>query len=197
MTAGQIALLIVGIIAGIITLALLTSVRLHIIYDGQFRLTVRVWGIKVYTLPSDKPPADKKAQALDKKIKEGNEKPALELGELVAILDSILGAVRRLFGSIHVTLLEVAATIGTGDAAETAIRCGAHYALIYPALGLLYSACDVRRTRVQVQPDYERVCEEYRLECKLRIRIFGIVKAAIPPIGSYLKNTINKDKEGV
>lgn len=197
MTAGQIVLLIVGVIVGIITLALFTNVRVHIIYDGQFKLTVSVWGITAFKLPADKPPKNEKAQALDKKVKEGNNAPSLEFTDIVSLLDGLIDGVRSLFGSLHVTLLDVAATIGTGDAAETAIKCGAHYALIYPALGLLCGATNAHRINVNVQPDYERECEEYQIECKLRIRIFGIVKAAIKPIGSYLKNIVNKTKEGV
>lgn len=197
MTAGQIVLLIVGVIVGIITLALLTNVRVHVIYDGQFRLTVSLWGIKVLRLPSDKPQKNEKARSLNQKVQEGNDKAPFELADIIALLGGILDGVRSLLGSLHITLLEVAATLGKGDAAETAIACGAHYALIYPALGLLCSVSDARRINVNVQPDYERECEEYRIECKIRIRIFGIVKAALRPIGSYLKNTVNKTKEGV
>ncbi|MDD6284045.1 MAG: DUF2953 domain-containing protein [Firmicutes bacterium] len=198
MSIGQVILLVLGILLLLILLALVTKIRIYIVYDGQFFMSVRVLGIKVFSLPSkgDKPHRHKEADKLNKQIKSDNEQKKANISDVIASLGGLLESIRNLFGHIHVTKLSIDAVIGTGDAAQTAIKCGTVYALAYPALGLLGSAVNMCRPTVSAVPDYDEEREQYTVVCNLYFRVIGVLASVIPFVSQYLQNKLNKSKEG-
>ncbi|MGN0467184.1 MAG: DUF2953 domain-containing protein [Acutalibacteraceae bacterium] len=232
------------VLAGIILFfVLILSIPVHVsfTYSDMIYLTIRYLFLKINILPIDpnkkkkpkkekkpkKPKEEKPAEQTDEKPKEKKPNAILEMvkangydGMMVVIsnLGRILGKYGgKLFRSVIFDEIEIYVTVGTGDAASTAIKYGKTCQKVYPFIGFICNNNVVHKYDVNVEPDFlaNESNGEMNLEFHLIIRkiinatvamavrlVFGVLlkflkgaksnkKTANDTVAANNKNTVN------
>ena len=176
MTGFQIFLCVILGIIGLIVLILSIPVKVSLAFDDKIHLTVKYLFIKLNILPVDpnkpkKPAKPKKEpekkpeeEKKDEAPKEKKPNPILEMikangydGMMLVIknLGRVLGMYGgKLFKSIVFDEIDLYISVGTGDAASTAIKYGETCQKVYPVLGFICSNNIVKKYDVLVEPDF-------------------------------------------
>ena len=214
MTGFQILLcIILGIIA-LIVLILSIPVKVSLAFDDKIHLTVKYLFIKLNILPVDpnkpKKPAkpkkepEKKAEEekKDEAPKEKKPNPILEMvkangydGMMLVIknLGRVLGIYGgKLFKSVVFDEIDLYISVGTGDAASTAIKYGETCQKVYPVLGFICSNNIVKKYDILVEPDFLANKTENELFIDLSITIRKIINATIGMVFRLIFNVVIK-----
>lgn len=215
------------VIAGIIlffVLVLSIPVHLSLTYTDKVYLSVKYAFIKLNVLPlgsgKEKKPKQKKEepqeekpeeeQAEEETPKEKKPNPIIDMvkangfdGMLQVIQN--LGSVFAKFGgnlmrSVSFNEIIVYATIGTGDAASTAIKYGETCEKIFPVFGFICNNNKVKKYDIDISPDFLANKTEYEMQLDMQVVIRKIINAVFGLIGRLivkvaLKFFINSKKK--
>ncbi|MGN0487441.1 MAG: DUF2953 domain-containing protein [Acutalibacteraceae bacterium] len=218
MTGFQIILCILfGIIAFFI-LVLSIPVHVSLGFDDKINVSIRYLFIKLNILPTDpnkkkkekKPKAKKEKPPEEEKPKEPDEpkkpNPILEMvkangydGMMIVItnLGKILGKYGgKIFKSIVFDDIELYISVGTGDAAATAIKYGKTCQQVYPVFGYICSHHLVRKYEVNVEPDFLANNTEGELYIDMNITVRKIINATIAMVFRLLFKVLLKFLKG-
>ena len=201
MTGFQIFLCIILGIIGLIVLLLSIPVKVSLAFDNKIHLSVKYLFIKLDILPvgpkKPKKPAKPKKEPEPKPDKEEKDKapkekkpnPILEMvkangydGMMLVIknLGRVLGMYGgKLFKSIVFDEIDVYISVGTGDAASTAIKYGETCQKVYPVLGFICSNNIVKKYDILVEPDFLANKTENELFIDFNVTIRKIINATI------------------
>lgn len=186
-----------GLVAFIV---LLFSINIDIIidYSESFSLEIKYLFIKykVYPQKDKKKKEPKRKKEPEKKKKEVKKEEPKEkrnifkqfyenqgfnatlqlIKEAAKYLGGTLG---RIYRAILIKEMFINLTIGSGDAAKTAIDYGKTCASVFPALGFICSNMRVRKYNIDVSPDFlaNRNTAEFHL--RLGVRPIKITNAAV------------------
>ena len=200
MTGFQVFLcIILGIIA-LIVLVLSIPVKVSLAFDDKIHLSVKYLFIKLDILPAgpkkSKKPAKPKKEPEPKPEKKEEEvpkekkpNPILEMvkangydGMMLVIknLGRVLGMYGgKIFKSIVFDEIDVYVSVGTGDAASTALKYGETCQKVYPVLGFICSNNIVKKYDILVEPDFLANKTESELFIDFSVTIRKIINATI------------------
>ncbi len=198
MTGFQIFLcVLLGIIAFFV-LILSIPVKISLSFDDKIHLTVKYLFLKLNILPTDpnkpkkvpkpkKEPKPKEEKPKDETPKEKKPNPILEMvkangydGMMLVIknLGRVLGIYGgKIFKSIVFDEIDVYVSVGTGDAASTAIKYGETCQKIYPVFGFICSNNIVKKYDILVEPDFLANKTQTEMFIDLSITIRKIINA--------------------
>lgn len=199
MTGFQIFLcILLGIIAFFV-LVLSIPVKISLSFDDKIHLTVKYLFIKLNILPMG--PKKQKAPKPKKEPKPKPEKPKEETpkekkpnpilgmvkangydGMMLVIknLGSVLGTYGgKIFKSIVFDEIDVYISVGTGDAAATAIKYGETCQKVYPVFGFICSNNLVKKYDILVEPDFLANKTENELFIDMSLTIRKIINATL------------------
>ena len=201
MTGFQIFLCVILGIIGLIVLLLSIPIKVSLSFDNKIHLSVKYLFVKLDILPvgpkkpkkpakpkkEPKPEPEKKEE--DEAPKEKKPNPILEMvkangydGMMLVIknLGRVLGMYGgKLFKSIVFDEIDVYISVGTGDAASTAIKYGETCQKVYPVLGFICSNNIVKKYDIMVEPDFLANKTENELFIDLNVTIRKIINATI------------------
>ena len=191
--------IILGIIA-LIVLVLSIPVKVSLAFDDKIHLSVKYLFIKLDILPAgpkkSKKPAKPKKEPEPKPEKKEEEvpkekkpNPILEMvkangydGMMLVIknLGRVLGMYGgKIFKSIVFDEIDVYVSVGTGDAASTALKYGETCQKVYPVLGFICSNNIVKKYDILVEPDFLANKTESELFIDFSVTIRKIINATI------------------
>ena len=214
MTGFQIFLCVILGFIGLIVLLLSVPVKVSLAFDNKIHLTVKYLFIKLNILPVDpnkpKKPAKPKKEPEPKPEEEKKEEtpkekkpnPILEMvkangydGMMLVIknLGRVLGIYGgKLFKSIVFDEIDVYISVGTGDAASTAIKYGETCQKIYPVFGFICSNNIVKKYDISVEPDFLANKTENELFIDFSITIRKIINATLAMVFRLIFNVALK-----
>ncbi len=188
---------LLGIIAFFV-LVLSIPVKISLSFDNKIHLTVKYLFIKLNILPTDpnkpkkpakpkKEPEPKEEKPKDETPKEKKPNPILEMvkangydGMMLVIknLGRVLGIYGgKIFKSIVFDEIDVYVSVGTGDAASTAIKYGETCQKVYPVFGFICSNNIVKKYDILVEPDFLANKTETEMFIDLSVTIRKIINA--------------------
>lgn len=212
MTGFQIFMcVLLGIIA-LFVLILSIPVKVSLSFDNKIHLSVKYLFIKLDILPlgpkkekapkPKKEPEPKPEKPADETPKEKKPNPIVEMvkangydGMMLVIknLGRVLGIYGgKLFKSIVFDEIDVYISVGTGDAASTAIKYGETCQKVYPVFGFICSNNIVRKYDILVEPDFLANKTENELFIDLSITIRKIINATIGMVFRLIFNVVIK-----
>ena len=189
---------LLGIIA-LFVLILSIPVKVSLSFDNKIHLSVKYLFIKLDILPAGpkkekapkpkKEPEPKPEKPADETPKEKKPNPIVEMvkangydGMMLVIknLGRVLGIYGgKLFKSIVFDEIDVYISVGTGDAASTAIKYGETCQKIYPVFGFICSNNIVRKYDILVEPDFLANKTENELFIDFSITVRKIINATL------------------
>ena len=214
MTGFQIFLCVILGIVGLIVLLLSIPVKVSLAFDNKIHLSVKYLFIKLDILPVGpkkpkkpaKPKKEPEPKAEDEKKdeapKEKKPNPILEMvkangydGMMLVIknLGRVLGLYGgKLFKSIVFDEIDVYISVGTGDAASTAIKYGETCQKVYPVLGFICSNNIVKKYDILVEPDFLANKTENELFIDFSVTIRKIINATLGMVFRLIFNVALK-----
>lgn len=131
----------------------------------------------------DETEKSKKTAKKEKSAEDGGEaeKSGL-LSDIRRIVSAAVEFIKRFGGYARVNIKALEISIGTGDAAKTAIMYGAAVGAVQNLVALLYTCKTLktgRKTVISVSPDYLSDKIEAKIDIKLTIRIWRLLTSAI------------------
>lgn len=212
MTGFQIFLcVLIGIIAFFV-LVLSIPVKICLAFDNKIHLSVRYLFIKLDILPvgpkkekapkTKKEPKPKPEKPKQDTPKEKKPNPIVEMvkangydGMMLVIknLGRVLGIYGgKLFKSVVFDEIDVYISVGTGDAASTAIKYGETCQKVYPVFGYICSNNIVRKYDILVEPDFLANKTENELFIDFSITVRKIINATIAMVFRLLFSVVLK-----
>lgn len=190
--------ILLGIIAFFV-IVLSVPVHISIGYDNKIRVSIRYLFVKLNILPAkqkpkkEKPPKEpkpEKEKSPDKeKPKEKKPNPILEMVKangydgMMTIIGNLCRIMKiyggKLFKSVVFDEIDLYISVGTGDAASTAIKYGETCQKVYPPLGFICSNNIVRKYDINVEPDFLANKTQSEFYCDFHICIRKIINASI------------------
>lgn len=199
MTGFQIFLCVMLGIIAFFVLVLSIPVKISLAFDDKIHLSIKYLFIKLDILPMGpkkekapkpkKEPKPKPEKPKDEAPKEKKPNPILEMvkansydGMMLVIknLGSVLGTYGgKIFKSIVFDEIDVYISVGTGDAASTAIKYGETCQKVYPVFGFICSNNLVKKYDIFVEPDFLANKTENELFIDMSLTIRKIINATI------------------
>lgn len=195
MSGFEIFLCVLFGIIGFVVLILSLPLRVSFTYSDKIYLTVKYLFLKFDILPlgegkqkkkKEKPQKEEQPKEEEpreeKPAEEKKPNPVLEMVKangydgMMQVLKNFGAVLKKyggkLFKSVVFDEIEIYVTVGTGDAADTAISYGKACQAVYPLLGFLCSNNVVKRYDARVEPDFlaNRSEGEFNFEFHLVIR---------------------------
>lgn len=194
----MIPLIIVLSVTAFIVLLLFIPISVHIKYDGDFFVKLKIAGIKALGLepkedinnPSPDTESDKKAKKQTEKAFEKLKKKhgfAGAVKEIFVFLKAVLERLKRSFKHIAIRRLCLDIKVASGDAAATAIEYGAVCAAVYPVLTLLDSIANVKMKSINVTADFNSDKSDFGFSVIIRARILFLIIMAFGVFSEYNK----------
>ena len=214
MTGFQIFLCVILGIVALIVLLLSVPVKVSLAFDNKIHLSVKYLFIKLDILPVGpkkpkkpaKPKKEPESKAEEEKKEEASKEkkpnPILEMvkangydGMMLVIknLGRVLGLYGgKLFKSIVFDEIDVYISVGTGDAASTAIKYGETCQKVYPVLGFICSNNIVKKYDILVEPDFLANKTENELFIDFSVTIRKIINATLGMVFRLIFNVVLK-----
>ena len=198
MTGFQIFLTVIFSIIALFVIILSIPLKVALGYDDKISLDIRYLFVKLKILPTDpnkpkkeKAPKEKKPEEPKKEEapKEKKPNPIIEMAKangfdgMMEVLGN-LGNVLKIFGgkllrSIVFNKADINITVGTGDAASTALKYGKTCQKIYPIMGFLCSNNVVKHHNINVSADFLANDTKGNFYFEMNICLRKIINSAI------------------
>lgn len=198
MTGFQIFLTVIFSIIALFVIILSIPLKVALGYDDKISLDIRYLFVKLKILPTDpnkpkkeKAPKEKKPEEPKKEEapKEKKPNPIVEMAKangfdgMMEVLGN-LGNVLKIFGgkllrSIVFNKADINITVGTGDAASTALKYGKTCQKIYPIMGFLCSNNVVKHHNINVSADFLANDTKGNFYFEMNICLRKIINSAI------------------
>lgn len=158
-----------------------------------FLFEIKFLGVKVFKFVSKSEPEKKKASLSNFDFKLAELKNYIKvIKELFVILEKY---VRK---KLTFSRLIFQISYGNGNAAETAIRCGLFYAVVYNLFGYLSRRYKIKSHTINVTPDFESAKTEIEFYISTRINLFSLISLFVQEKNALMSlNNILKKKDGV
>lgn len=194
----MIPLIIILAVLAFIVLLLFIPISVHIKYDGDFFVKLKIAGIKAYEVePKEDIKETKPDTESDKKAKKQTEKAFDKLrkkhgfaGAVKEIFILIKAVIQRLKGSLkHIAIRRLCLDIkvASGDAATTAIEYGAVCAAVYPVLTLIDGIANVKMKNINVFSDFNSGESHFGFSVIVRVRVIYLIVMAFGVFSEYNK----------
>ena len=192
----MIPLIVILAVLAFIVLLLFIPISVHIKYDGDFFVKLKIAGIKAYEVePKEDIKETKPDTENDKKAKKQTEKAFDKLkkkhgfaGAVREIFILIKAVLQRLKGSLkHIAVRRLCLDIrvASGDAATTAIEYGAVCAAVYPVLTLIDGIANVKMKNINVFSDFNSGGSHFGCSVVVRVRIIYLIVIAFGVFSEY------------
>ena len=198
MTGFQIFLTVIFSIIALFVIILSIPLKVALGYDDKISLDIRYLFVKLKILPTDpnkpkkeKAPKEKKPEEPKKEEapKEKKPNPIVEMAKangfdgMMEVLGN-LGNVLKIFGgkllrSIVFNKADINITVGTGDAASTALKHGKTCQKIYPIMGFLCSNNVVKHHNINISADFLANDTKGNFYFEMNICLRKIINSAI------------------
>ena len=198
MTGFQIFLTVIFSIIALFVIILSIPLKVALGYDDKISLDIRYLFVKLKILPTDpnkpkkeKAPKEKKPEEPKKEEapKEKKPNPIIEMAKangfdgMMEVLGN-LGNVLKIFGgkllrSIVFNKADINITVGTGDAASTALKYGKTCQKIYPIMGFLCSNNVVKHHNINISADFLANDTKGNFYFEMNICLRKIINSAI------------------
>lgn len=198
MTGFQIFLTVIFSIIALFVIILSIPLKVALGYDDKISLDIRYLFVKLKILPTDpnkpkkeKAPKEKKPEEPKKEEapKEKKPNPIVEMAKangfdgMMEVLGN-LGNVLKIFGgkllrSIVFNKADIDITVGTGDAASTAMKYGKTCQKIYPIMGFLCSNNVVKHHNINISADFLANDTKGNFYFEMNICLRKIINSAI------------------
>lgn len=198
MTGFQIFLTVIFSIIALFVIILSIPLKVALGYDDKISLDIRYLFVKLKILPTDpnkpkkeKAPKEKKPEEPKKEEapKEKKPNPIVEMAKangfdgMMEVLGN-LGNVLKIFGgkllrSIVFNKADINITVGTGDAASTALKYGKTCQKIYPIMGFLCSNNVVKHHNINISADFLANDTKGNFYFEMNICLRKIINSAI------------------
>lgn len=199
MTGFQIFLTVIfGIVALFVTV-LSIPLKVNLSYKDKISLSIKYLFIKLNILPTDpnkpkkeKKPKEKKPEEqkpAEETPKEKKPNPIMEMVKangfdgMMEVLGNLLNVLKifggKLLRSIVFNEAYINISVGTGDAASTAIKYGKTCQKVYPLMGFLCSNNVVRHHDINVEADFLANKSEGEFSFEMNICLRKIINSAI------------------
>ena len=190
----NISLIIFSVFLAVFLIFWFSHAKIVVKYDNDFKVYFKLLFIKISLIDSKKTKKKKKkkSSAPDLKTLTGDR----------GVFDSIklaIDAVRNAGFSLSICDFCLDCSVGTSDAAQTALLCGSLYALIYNALGTLNRMVFVNKPIVSINPDYNGQTFKVKFNTVIKGQTGALIISFIS-LFLFLKkqnNTIGKEDENV
>lgn len=210
--------IILGIIAFfVILLSIKFAITVH--YEGDIALSVRWLFINIKILPAKHKDDHKKKPKKEKKKKKEEEpkqeseivkEPKKKKGDnmfvrfyknrgVSGVLQLLKDAVKalggmfgRIFRAFKIEELYIAMTVGTGEAADTAIKYGKTCEVAFPAMGLLVNKMKIKKYSIDISPDFIYGKNEAKLHTKISFRPIKLINAVFVLVFELLFKVVFK-----
>ncbi len=208
------ALFILCSVLLIFAFILLIRIRFIVDYKGEdITLTLRILGIPIALLPkkqkkkkiklSDysyknqekkkKKVTSKKPQK-EKKKEEKKEKEKPQLSEAIPMIaDIVRHLLSKFFGHLRIDVTEIKITVGSDDAAKTAIMFGIINQAAAALFDLLSTITNVKKNRkneIAVYADFTAEKTVININLGFSLRVWHIFSIALSTLFKYLKNML-------
>lgn len=194
----MVLLIIILAVLAFIVLLLFIPISVHIKYDGDFSVKLKVAGIKAYGVePKEDIKEPKPDNESDKKAKKQTEKVFDKLKkkhgftgavkEIFTLIKAVLERLKDNLKHIGVRKLCLDIRVSTGDAATTAIEYGAICAAVYPVLTLLDGLANVKMKSINVSSDFNSDDSFFGFSVVVRVRIVYLIIMAFGVFSEYNK----------
>ena len=191
-------------IALLITLLLISKVKVNIVYDSSLRVYARFLFIRVSLFPI-KPKIKKKKKKKTKKKKlpdeqsvAPSEKPkeksvAYKLWEMKSAL---LEIIKKFLNKLHFRFITLRVVVACNNAAKTALAyAGVNQGIAY-IIEILRNISNVevaKNSDISVQSNFISQESEFEGKIQLYIRVISLIKVGIFAITKYFKIKSNKE----
>ncbi len=193
----MIVLYILIAIALLICLLLSLRINLHIIYEDELKIYLRILFIKIPIVPEGDSGFD--ISKLRKKKKDTDEGSAEEDKAAVKASPSVidkLNSVRKVISifsdafhkHLHVKLTKIHVRVATPDAAQTAILYGAISTAIVCIIEVIESITNldrIKKSSISVEPDFLSEKTDIKLRISLYVSVFGAIKVLMKSFINY------------
>lgn len=194
----MIPLIIVLSVLAFIVLLLLIPISVHIKYDGDFFVKLKIAGIKAFEAePKEdikEPSSDTES---DKKVKKQTQKSFDKLkekhgfaGAVKEIFEFVKAVISRLKGELkHIAIRKLCLDIkvASGDAATTATSYGAVCAAVYPVLTFIYGIANVKMKSINILSDFNSDNSDFGFSVIIKARILFLIIMAFGVFSEYNK----------
>ncbi len=195
--------MIVFAAAAVLILLLIIPIRIFADYHGRLRLWVRALLFRCDIYPPDKSEKAKKpkksrqakpkAEAEESAKKESfPEKAARVLSLIEEMLGPLRRAVRRL---VRVESIALQVTVGSEDAANTAVYTGMLWGVVCNLVSLLDRIAAVEKQELNVLPSYNEPVLKAEGSCILRTTLANIIGAAAIMGIAFVRYKIKNKKQ--
>lgn len=190
------AVYIVAVILIILLLLLLLPVTGDIEFDGEFKLILRVLGIKVYSSDKDKKKSKKKSKEPPNKEQPSQKKSKFdELKEKYGFT----GAVKYGAKLINLTLKRIAwfikrlhfrkftllITVASDNAAKTGIEYGIVCTAVYPIITYLETNADFKAKKIDINADFDVTNPDIKFSVSIKTGIIMAVFTIVSALRQY------------
>lgn len=194
----MIPLIIVLSVMALIALLLFIPISVHIKYDGDFFIKLKIAGIKAFGAepkedikePSPDTESDKKAKkqtenAFNKLKKKYGFVGAVR--EVFAFVRALLERLKRQSRHIAIRRLFLDIKVASENAATTAVEYGAVCAAVYPVLTFIDSIANVKMKSINVAADFNSDKSDFGFSVIIRARILFLIVMAFGVFAEYNK----------
>lgn len=167
-------ILILAVILILLAFLLFGPLKAVVSYkDGKTEIKVYLFNFIVFKKGDRKASAKKKEKKPDsKQFEEKTKSFTKKLKEFISIYKT---AVKLLKKYVTAEKFRLDITVGTGDAALTAISTGALWAAVYGMLGVIGNIVYIGKHNVQIVPDYANTVFSADGECIIKTRPVYII----------------------
>lgn len=205
------ALIILFSILILIALILLIRIKVIIDYRGEdIKLKLRILGIPIKLLPRNQKKKKiklsdysykKRQKALQKKPKnvkkkkevaKVKEKPSITEA-IPTIADIVKYLMKKFFGHLRIDVTEIKITVGTDDAAKTAIMFGIVNQAAAALFDLLSTITNVKKNKkneIAVYADFTSDKTVININLGFSLRVWHLFSIALGTLFKYLKNML-------
>lgn len=162
----------------ILVIILFAPLRVKITFkEMKMEVVASIFNLPVFKLIKKKD-AEKKKPAEEKtaELTENTESLFVKLNRFKDVFGNTVRLLRRFVGISDISLN---LSIGTGDAALTAISTGALWAAIYRVIGVLGNICYIDNHNVEITPNFTESQFSLNAQCIIKSRIAYIIFIAI------------------
>ena len=154
-----------------IFLFLIIPVRCIISYNKKTSITVKVFGITIYSSKK------RKSSSKDRTDESKDKIPFLKenTGELKKLLKSVYSLSKK---EITIEELNLYYKFGLGDAAMTGIYSGGVYTLLHGFGAFVYNNFKVKKQQIDILPDFDNNINDFKTRIVFKLKIINIIKFA-------------------
>lgn len=137
--------------------------------------------------------AEKNSGQAPKDKQKEQKKEKLKLNVVLKIIKDSIDGVRSFLGKLKIRKMAIDISVGSPDAAKTAIDYGVYNAAVGAIVAAAESFCDIKYKRINIFSNFTSEKTEYQISFEIKGRIIHILKLGINLVKNIYLN-MNKTK---